>query len=98
MPKPRGDDRGSGWAASNRALPTGCLLGGAILVAPFLALLYDPAAGLAVTALALTATSFLTADSARSAPVPTRRRLILATALNGALALVCLVALIVRLA
>ena len=81
-----------------RARLAGCLLGGAILIAPFLALLYDPAAGLAVMTLALGATAFGAAQTARTSHEEVRRRLLIAAALNGVLALGCAAALVIGLA
>ena len=94
-----GDD-GSPTAKSgtDRARLLGRVLAGAILVAPFLALLYGPDAGLAVMALALAATALLTGDAARSAKATLRRWLLVATAVNGTLAATCVVVLIARLA
>ena len=82
----------------DRARLVGRVLAGAILVAPFLALLYGPDAGLAVMALALGATAFLTRDAARGAEADLRRWLLVATAVNGTLAAACVVVLIARLA
>ena len=83
--------RGSGEV--ERARLVGCLLGGAILVAPFLALLYDAAAGLAVMALGLGVVAAFAGGAARGAPAPVRRRLVAVAAVNGALAVACAVAL-----
>ncbi len=71
----------------------------AVVVAPFLALLYDLDAGLAVTALALAATAALVAQAARSGTggPALRPRLLTAAALNALFALACLVILVVRL-
>lgn len=65
--------------------------------APFLALLYGPTAGLTVATAALAATIALTLDAARTVPRPSRRRLLVAAAVNAALALACLVVLLARL-
>ena len=77
----------------------GCGLALAIVAAPFLALLYNLDAALAMTALALAATAALAAHAARSGTgdPALRPRLLTAAALNALLALVCVVALIVRL-
>ena len=92
-----GGTRGSwGRGADDRTRVVGCLLGGAIVVAPFLALLFDPGAGLAIMALALGATAFFAGEAARSA-APLRRRLVVAAVVNGALALACAAALVARL-
>ncbi len=80
-------------APVDRARAIGCLLAGGIVVAPFLALLYDLDAGLAVMALALAATAFLSREAARTGGASVRRRLLVVAAVNGALALVCLVVL-----
>jgi hypothetical protein len=84
---------------ARRARLAGCLLGGAILAAPFLALLYDPTAGLAVMAVALGATALLAAGAARRPEVDRerRRRLRLAVGVNAILAAVCGLALVARL-
>ena len=75
----------------------GCVFVGAILAAPFLALLFDPTAGLLVMTLALAATAFLAGDAARAATAPTRRRLSVLVVVNGALALGCVAVLLLRL-
>ena len=82
----------------DRARWTGCLLSGAIVAAPFLALLYDVAAGLAVMTGALGTTAYLAGDAARGTAEPARRRLLTAAAVNALLAAACVVALIARLA
>ena len=71
----------------------------AIVTAPFLALLYDLDATLAMIALALGATAALAAQAARSGTggPALRPRLLTAAALNALLALACLVILLVRL-
>lgn len=94
--------RGGGPPVRGRPMPAGsriggCVLAGAIAAAPFLALLYGATAGLAVAALALLATAFLAAEAARAVGGSVRGRLVAAAAINGLLALVCLVALAVRL-
>ena len=83
-----------GPATAGPALLVGCLLAGAVVAAPFLALLFARAAGLAVMGLALGATAYLTRDAARSAAPALRRRLLVAAAVNGVLALACVVALV----
>ena len=80
------------------ARSSGCLLSGAIVAAPFLALLYDVAAGLAAMTIALGATAYLARDAARGTTAPARRRLLTAAAVNALLAAACVVALIARLA
>jgi len=89
--------RRGGLEELERARVAGCLLGGAIVVAPFLALLYDVGAGLAVMAVALGATAWGAVQGARLAARPLRRRLFAAAAVNGVLAVGCVVALVVRL-
>jgi hypothetical protein len=64
----------------------------AIVAAPFIALLYDAAAGLGVMAAALAATTFLLAEAVSAAPVHARRRVRLVVALNLALAAACVAA------
>jgi hypothetical protein len=63
----------------------------AIVVAPFLALVVDLGFGLLVMAVALGATGYLAVDAARLAPAPRRRRLLVLTAVNAALAVACLI-------
>lgn len=75
----------------------GLLFAGAMVAAPFLALLYGPTAGLAVATLALAATAALAGDAARGAGPAARRRLVVAAAVNGGLVVACLVAVVVRL-
>lgn len=82
--------------ASDRARVVGCAFTAAMVAAPFLALLYGPTAGLAIAAVALSATAFLAADATRVAPAEARRRLIVAAVLNGGLALACLAVLTIR--
>jgi hypothetical protein len=65
-----------------------------MVAAPFLALLYDVAAGLAVMAAGLGATAYLAEDAARTADEGQRRRLRRFAVANGILAVVCLVALV----
>ena len=94
--------RGSAYdrlTAGDRERLLGCSLALAIVAAPFLALLYDLDAALAMTALALGATAALAAQAARSGigGSALRPRLLTAAAINGLLALTCLVILIVRL-
>jgi multisubunit Na+/H+ antiporter MnhB subunit len=73
----------------------GCGFGGAMVAAPFVALLFDLAAGLAVMAIALGATAWLALDAARAAEPGVRRRLRMFAGVNGVVAVVCLVVLIV---
>jgi uncharacterized membrane protein YdjX (TVP38/TMEM64 family) len=74
------------------------LFGGAMLAAPFLALLYGPAAGLVVSTLALAATAYLAFDAAREAEHADRRRLRAAGAINVLLAAICAAAFVALLA
>ena len=104
------DDRGEGREAeggrrrgmsaphASRLTPralVGCGFGGAMVAAPFLALLFDVAAGLAVMAVGLGATAYLAEDAARTAGVDGRRLRWFAV-VNGVLAGVCLVAVVIR--
>jgi hypothetical protein len=66
----------------------GCLMGGAMVVAPFLALTYGLTEGLAVMVAALVASALLAIDAARTAGPAVRRRLLVVAAVNGALAIV----------
>lgn len=60
----------------------------AMVLAPFLALLYDLNAGLAVMAAALIATTVVTIDAARVAEPLLRRRLLILAWVNGGLGLI----------
>jgi hypothetical protein len=71
-------------------------LGLAILLAPFLALLYGIEAGLTVMAAALAAVGTLAVFTARSADADLRQRLLLVGAVNALLALACLALLLAR--
>jgi hypothetical protein len=64
-----------------------------MVAAPFLALLFDVAAGLAVMAVGLGATAYLAAEAARRAEPAVRRRLRAFAVVNGVLTVVCLVVL-----
>ena len=86
-----------GRTPRNRGQLVGCLLASSIAAAPFVALLYDLDAGLAVMALALGATAWLTRESARGLGAAQRSRLHAAALLNGVLALVCVAILVARL-
>lgn len=73
-----------------------CLLSGAIVIAPFLALLYDLNAGLGAMVLTLAASIEL-ARKARSRAVPEmRQRLQVVMVVNAGLAIGCAVILVVR--
>ena len=76
-----------------------CSLVLTIVAAPFLALLYNLDAALAMSALALAATAVLAAQAARSGTGDRslRPRLLTGAALNALLALACVVALMVKL-
>jgi hypothetical protein len=74
----------------------GCLFTAAIFVAPFIALLYDIEAGLLVMAVALAATTYVVWDFGRHAAGEQRKRLALVAILNASLAVICVIALIVR--
>ncbi len=86
-----------GEARLPRGRLPGCFLSGAILAAPFLALLYGPSAGLAAAAVGLAATAVLANDAAPGADPTIARRLRLAARFNAALALACLAVLAARL-
>lgn len=81
---------------SGRAERAGCALAGAMVAAPFLALLYGPDAGLAVAVAALVTTAWLAHDAARRQPETDRRRFVLAAGVNAAFALVLGAVLIAR--
>jgi hypothetical protein len=67
-----------------------------MVTAPFLALLFDVAAGLAVMAIGLGATAYLAAEAAGRAEPETRRRLRGFAVVNGVLAVACVVVLVAR--
>jgi hypothetical protein len=69
-----------------------------MVAAPFLALLFDVAAGLAVMAIGLGATAYLAAEAAAGAEPEMQRRLRVFAMVNGVLTVVCLVVLVVRVA
>jgi hypothetical protein len=62
----------------------------AIFIAPFIALLLLPEAGLIVMAVALAAMTMLLHDAAPTFPQPVRRWARVATVVNSGLALACL--------
>ena len=84
--------------AGVRDRAVGCGLVAAVAVAPFMALAFGPSAALVVAALALGAVAYLVELAAWAAPMPTRRRLRLLAAINAALALACLMGLLLRIA
>jgi hypothetical protein len=87
--------RGGGPAVDpDRAV--GCLLGLAILAAPFLAVLYDLDAGLAVMAVALGAAAYLALQALPAADATLARRLRLVAGVNAVLAAACLAMLALR--
>ena len=74
----------------------GCLFAGAMVVAPFIALLYDVNAGLIVMALGLLATAYLAYDSMTAAHPAVRSRLRIVVMVNIALAVLLLIVVVVR--
>ncbi|MGH2559307.1 MAG: hypothetical protein ACRDJH_09600, partial [Thermomicrobiales bacterium] len=74
----------------------GCLFGGAMIAAPFLALTYGLTEGLAVMVAALVATTLLAFDAARTAIPEVRPRLTVVAVVNGVLAVAGGVVLVVR--
>ena len=76
----------------------GCLLVGAIVLAPYLGFIVDPGVGLGVIVVALGATTLITGEAIRLAPSSGRRKLRVLQAINAGLALLCFVALLARLA
>lgn len=60
----------------------------AMIAAPFLALIYDLSAGLAVLAVALIATAVVTIDASRVAEPPLRHRLLVLAGVNGGMGLI----------
>lgn len=91
---PRSRSERAPGIAPDRKRMVGLLLAGAILAAPFLALLYGRVAGLAVSTVALATTAFLAAEAARGADTVSRRRLGAAAAFNLLLAALCAAALV----
>jgi hypothetical protein len=74
----------------------GCFFAGAMLVAPFIALLYDVNAGLIVMALGLIATAYLSYDSMKTAEPQLGDRLRTVVIVNLALAATLVIVVIVR--
>jgi VIT1/CCC1 family predicted Fe2+/Mn2+ transporter len=74
----------------------GCFFAGAMVVAPFLALLYDVNAGLIVMALGLIATAYLCFDTSKSAESPMRDRLQTVVIVNVLLAAALVIVVILR--
>lgn len=74
----------------------GCVFGAGVIAAPFLALLYGIEVGLGVMAVALATVAVFGMQAAQHAPPDLRRRLLLAVAVNGVLAIVCLAVLLWR--
>jgi len=74
----------------------GCLFAGAMVIAPFIALLYDVNAGLIVMALGLLATAYLSYDSMKTAEPPLRDRLRTVVIINLVLAAVTVIFVIAR--
>ncbi|MBA2518116.1 MAG: hypothetical protein H0V24_00465 [Chloroflexia bacterium] len=70
---------------------------GAMVVAPFLALLYDVTAGLGVLAGALGLTAYVALDATKAAGPPIRQRLLVMAYLNAALAIVAAILFALRL-
>jgi hypothetical protein len=75
----------------------GCLFVGAIVAAPFLALIYGITAGLFVMVCALGMTVYLAWDAMGRAPLAMRGRLKLIAVTNGVLTAVGLAVLVLRL-
>lgn len=73
-----------------------CLLSGAILVAPFLALLYNLNAGLGMMTLTLAASVELARQARQRATPEMRQRLQVVMAVNAGLAIACAVILVAR--
>jgi lysylphosphatidylglycerol synthetase-like protein (DUF2156 family) len=88
--------QGRRHASEGRYQAVTCLLSGAILVAPFLALLYDLDAGLGVMALTLAASVELARQATRRAAPEMRQRLRIVMLVNAGLAVTCAVILVVR--
>jgi hypothetical protein len=75
----------------------GCFFAGAMIAAPFIALLYDVNAGLIVMALGLLATAYLSYDSMKTAEPQLRDRLRTVVIINLVLAAVTVIFVIARL-
>lgn len=82
--------------AVDRRQGVACLLSGAILIAPFLALLYDLDAGLAVMALTLLTSLELARQAMPQATTEMRSRLRVVMVVNAVLAVACGAILVVR--
>jgi VIT1/CCC1 family predicted Fe2+/Mn2+ transporter len=89
---------GTGWLVSQGRRIFTFVFAAAMVAAPFLALLYDLTAGLAVLTVALAATAYLAIDAAREAEPILRRRLRILGGVNAALGLIALGLLAARLA
>lgn len=72
------------------------LFAAAMVAAPFIALLYDINAGLAVVTLALLATAYAAYDASQAAEPEMARRLMALAAINGVLGLMAAALLLVR--
>lgn len=70
------------------------VMAGAMIAAPFLALIYSAIAGLTVMAIALLTTVVLARGAVDAAPIPMRRWLHIAVAVNIVLAVACLAAVV----
>jgi len=92
----RGGERGMVARRPDHRRLTGCFVG-AIVVAPFLALIFGLNAALLVMAIALSLTTYLVVLGARSVAPAVRGRMVATAILNGVLALLCVIVLIVRL-
>lgn len=84
------------WGEAERRRVIGCLMVGAMVAAPFIALLYGINVGLAMMGLALLATSYATLSAARHTTIGNRQTLRLLAAGNAILALLCVAALVLR--
>jgi VIT1/CCC1 family predicted Fe2+/Mn2+ transporter len=85
------------WTPQQRASIQALLLTLAIVIAPFLALLFGLTAALVVLAIGLGLTAWLCWQASRQGGRASRGRLRALAALNGVLALVCLVFVAMRL-
>jgi hypothetical protein len=88
--------RAEGFSEEEKRRIAGCGFGAAILIAPFIALLYSERIALAVLALALGSMTAFALDASRDAPEPLRRRLLVLAAIDGLFLTVTIAALVLR--
>jgi hypothetical protein len=82
----------------NKRRAIGCFFGGAMIAAPFVALLYDVDAGLAVLIFTLAAITYLAFDIRKTAPAEILPRLNILLRVNVVLLALCVILFGIRLA